>query len=220
MGNVKALSLAHRRKGISFTLIELLVVIAIIAILAAILFPVFAKAREKARTASCTNNLRQLGMGMLMYAQDYDEMLPIGYRGPTWCADFGSWKQLVLPYVKNTQLFVCPSAREVSPCPAGSQLPYTATYGANAYWSESNIYALASFQQPARTFLIGENGDGDWVVEPPQNQCTGAVWDQPGWVVFPHIEGSVWVYADGHAKWISKDKVFENDCYEWRVTKP
>jgi len=205
---------------VGFTLIELLVVIAIIAILAAILFPVFAKAREKARTTSCTNNLRQLGMGMLMYSQDYDERLPIGYRGPTWCADFASWKQLILPYVKNTQLFICPSAGEKYPCPAGSQLPYTATYGTNAYWSESGIYALASFTQPSRTFLIGENGDGDWVVEPPQGQCTGAVWTQPGWIAFPHTDGSVWAYADGHAKWIPMQKAFENDCYDWKVTKP
>lgn len=95
------------RRG--FTLIELLVVIAIIAILAAILFPVFAKAREKARQASCQSNLKQLALGVLMYVQDYDEKFPVWnrYEG----AD--RWPlappAAIYPYVKNTQLYECPS---------------------------------------------------------------------------------------------------------------
>ncbi|MBC7289450.1 MAG: DUF1559 domain-containing protein, partial [Armatimonadetes bacterium] len=87
------------RKG--FTLIELLVVIAIIAILAAILFPVFARAREKARQASCMSNLKQLALAMLMYAQDYDENLPLSLTAPgDWWND--TWKARISPYVKNT----------------------------------------------------------------------------------------------------------------------
>ncbi len=89
------------RKG--FTLIELLVVIAIIAILAAILFPVFARAREKARQASCSSNLKQLALGVLMYVQDYDERL-FAARG-----NLDGWSGNIMPYVKNTQLFECPS---------------------------------------------------------------------------------------------------------------
>jgi len=94
-----------RKKG--FTLIELLVVIAIIAILAAILFPVFAKAREKARQTSCASNLKQIALGALMYAQDYDEFLCIAQplAGPP-VLFFDSVLQ---PYVKNTQIFKCPS---------------------------------------------------------------------------------------------------------------
>jgi prepilin-type N-terminal cleavage/methylation domain-containing protein/prepilin-type processing-associated H-X9-DG protein len=96
---------AMRRKG--FTLIELLVVIAIIAILAAILFPVFAQAREKARQTSCSSNLKQLALGELMYAQDYDERLPIRWAvtpaGNIYIPD------LLYPYIKNAQLFECPS---------------------------------------------------------------------------------------------------------------
>ncbi|MGD9497689.1 MAG: DUF1559 domain-containing protein, partial [Armatimonadota bacterium] len=98
------------RRG--FTLIELLVVIAIIAILAAILFPVFARAREKARQASCTSNLKQIGTAMMMYTQDYDEVLPDCLMGrdtndPT---RYFAWTAVIMPYVKNNQLFECPSA--------------------------------------------------------------------------------------------------------------
>ena len=101
----------NRRKG--FTLIELLVVIAIIAILAAILFPVFAKAREKARQASCSSNLKQLALGALMYAQDYDELLMpfYYYNAPhhmTWAVNF------LQPYVKNMNVVECPSTKAKS----------------------------------------------------------------------------------------------------------
>ncbi|RYX83371.1 DUF1559 domain-containing protein [bacterium] len=89
----------------AFTLIELLVVIAIIAILAAILFPVFARARENARRASCQSNLKQIGLGILQYQQDYDERFPGRYNPGT----NQSWRGLIQPYVKSTQLFQCPS---------------------------------------------------------------------------------------------------------------
>src|SRR5574341_1313661 len=97
---------ARRRRSAGFTLIELLVVIAIIAILAAILFPVFAQAREKARAASCLSNTKQLGLAMRMYAQDFDEVNVGSYSYPnTWgaCPMF-MWMDLIQPYVKNTQL--------------------------------------------------------------------------------------------------------------------
>jgi len=97
-----------RRKG--FTLIELLVVIAIIAILAAILFPVFARAREKARQASCTSNVKQIILGIIMYASDYDSKFP--FSTPACVAMNGgvSWWGCIYPYVKNAQLFQCPSS--------------------------------------------------------------------------------------------------------------
>src|SRR5262245_25681950 len=102
----------HRRKG--FTLIELLVVIAIIAILAAILFPVFAQARTKARQASDMSNMKQLGLAMIMYAQDYDETYnPRSSVNPVYCPGepgdrWDLWPALLLPYVKNGQVFVSP----------------------------------------------------------------------------------------------------------------
>jgi len=92
-----------------FTLIELLVVIAIISILASILFPVFARAREQARKASCLSNLNQMGLAVMMYVQDYDETYPIGRFNlpPT---PFAYWYDVIAPYVKNKQVFVCPTA--------------------------------------------------------------------------------------------------------------
>src|SRR5258708_2795499 len=114
----------HRIKQ-GFTLIELLVVIAIIAILAAILFPVFAQARESARSASCQSNVKQICLAVMMYIQDYDEKFnPSRYDtvGPTrdtpyqpWNVtknEHTGWESLVYPYVKNTQIFHCPSAND------------------------------------------------------------------------------------------------------------
>lgn len=94
-----------KRTSNGFTLIELLVVIAIIAILAAILFPVFAQAREKARAISCVSNLKQLGTAIAMYAQDYDETYPIGGANGWWQ---GTWTLNIQPYIKNEQVFRCP----------------------------------------------------------------------------------------------------------------
>jgi prepilin-type N-terminal cleavage/methylation domain-containing protein len=100
----------------AFTLIELLVVIAIIAILASILFPVFARARENARRASCMSNMKQLGLSMMMYKQDYDGRFPsAGWADNLPCPDGSgnmcgaSWEVKIYPYVKSLQVYVCPS---------------------------------------------------------------------------------------------------------------
>jgi prepilin-type N-terminal cleavage/methylation domain-containing protein/prepilin-type processing-associated H-X9-DG protein len=108
------------RRAQGFTLIELLVVIAIIAILAAILFPVFARARENARRASCQSNLKQIGLGIMQYTQDYDERFPIGRYNwtaggndlpwGTYPKNRVGWNHMIFPYVKSVQLFQCPSA--------------------------------------------------------------------------------------------------------------
>jgi len=123
---------AKRRSG--FTLIELLVVIAIIAILAAILFPVFAQAREKARATSCLSNLKQIQLGVKMYTQDNDEQSMIHWYVPNGIGGFNTWMEAVYPYIKNTQIFFCPSAPKAvsayttNAIPAGVQLVATYTY--------------------------------------------------------------------------------------------
>lgn len=123
----------------AFTLIELLVVIAIIAILASILFPVFARARENARRASCMSNMKQIGLGMMMYTQDYDERMPFGslaypagtvkfpngYMGAT-----APWYLMIYPYVKSLQVFNCPSADKALYNIGGYSLVYM-TYSYN-----------------------------------------------------------------------------------------
>jgi prepilin-type N-terminal cleavage/methylation domain-containing protein/prepilin-type processing-associated H-X9-DG protein len=125
----------------AFTLIELLVVIAIIAILAAILFPVFGRARENARRSSCQSNLKQIGIGMMQYTQDYDERFPVSYLHDTRVTGiYWGWMQAVQPYIKSTQLFQCPSDTDttVPSLFTGSQdlgfvAPFHTSYAVNQY---------------------------------------------------------------------------------------
>ena len=102
----------RNRNRNGFTLIELLVVIAIIAILAAILFPVFARARENARRSSCQSNLKQIGLGWLQYAQDYDETI-VPYSALGGSGNYAHcWTTALQPYLKSTQILICPSASD------------------------------------------------------------------------------------------------------------
>ena len=125
-------------------MIELLVVIAIIAILAAILFPVFAKAREKARTASCSSNCKQMGLAFAQYTNDYDEHYPLGNYAING-ADT-RWFMFVQPYVKNTQIFVCPSY--------SGTLPAGWMYGGNAWDNGFQGMSLAAVTRPANKILV------------------------------------------------------------------
>ena len=150
--------LSTSRSRISgFTLVELLVVIAIIAILAAILFPVFARARENARRSSCQSNLKQIGLGVLQYAQDYDEiMVPAWLEGscsagqgwqPTYSTGFGcnsgtnggnfKWMDLIQPYVKSEQIFNCPSAPSSIPLYSQANGNKYGSYAANLGYRSS-----------------------------------------------------------------------------------
>jgi prepilin-type N-terminal cleavage/methylation domain-containing protein/prepilin-type processing-associated H-X9-DG protein len=136
----------HRRPGHrGFTLVELLVVIAIIAILAAILFPVFAQAREKARQTTCLSNLRQIGAAAQMYAQEYDERLPgteLGEMGAEY-----HWIEMLAPYTKNRDIFNCPSAavQTLYP-PNGIAAEFTYSYAMNDVHDPNGGHLGAAFQ--------------------------------------------------------------------------
>jgi prepilin-type N-terminal cleavage/methylation domain-containing protein/prepilin-type processing-associated H-X9-DG protein len=156
-----------RRLG--FTLIELLVVIAIIAILAAILFPVFAQAREKARSASCLSNIRQMGTAAVMYAQDYDEVYPgmwqwnpFALRGHAQYIYPGATVNpetdcQTCPYVKNAQVYICPSnGKEWS-----YGYAYPTMWGSSVKVGKNDVPSgpsLASFSKPADTVMIMDSG--------------------------------------------------------------
>ena len=147
----------EKHKG--FTLIELLVVIAIIAILAAILFPVFAQARERARQASCGSNTRQIGMGILMYVQDYDETL-----APTAIASANGdgvlWPDLIAIYLKNKQIQICPSDAKAKNNSFGlNEIVFPDLTDPSTI--QTAITKLAAFQTPAETVMLGELGTED-----------------------------------------------------------
>jgi prepilin-type N-terminal cleavage/methylation domain-containing protein/prepilin-type processing-associated H-X9-DG protein len=151
----------------AFTLIELLVVIAIIAILAAILFPVFAQAREKARQTSCLSNQKQLGLGVMMYAQDYDETYPMtaNYAEPTVTRTL--WSDQVAPYLKNRDIFKCPSAvspgypngwaaRGYSSVGMNAQLAFAPTGSPDALEGFPSVLGMAAVDEPASFGIITE----------------------------------------------------------------
>jgi len=140
----------------AFTLIELLVVIAIIAILAAILFPVFARARENARRSSCQSNLKQVGLGIMQYIQDYDEKYPItNYYNPPYAAssagfwNYGTWRYLIQPYVKSGQLFTCPSALRDQTA---------TTYASDAAITQNRVTMSGNWNYGVNEFIITTNG--------------------------------------------------------------
>ena len=145
----------HRRKG--FTLIELLVVIAIIAILAAILFPVFARAREKARQTSCLSNVKQITVGIQMYTQDYNEMLPRARFWDSANLQHYLYTRAIRPYVMNEQLFICPShgGAEYAEDWGSSPNRMNLSYGFN--WDNNGSDAkLANIMRPSETILLAD----------------------------------------------------------------
>ncbi len=193
-----------RRGQAGFTLIELLVVIAIIAILAAILFPVFAKAREKARQSSCSSNLKQLALASLQYMQDYDETTH-GRRMNAAAATQDWWPVLVQPYIKNNQVYVCPSHTTPD---TGHRIP--TSYGWDCLAGGADTpYALATFTKPSETIMFIDH----------LNACAKAVFNCGcgcGGVAnlvtrftqaSRHNEGANCSFFDGHVKWLKTDKV-------------
>ena len=219
-------------KNSAFTLIELLVVIAIIAILAAILFPVFARARENARRASCQSNLKQIGLGVMQYIQDYDEKYPIansynppgafipanngGYYDPSW--NYGTWRFIIQPYVKSTQIFSCPSSRS-----SRAGIVYRDTNGVNTTYPDSQNYGINEFiifvgdRLGSRSFSTA--GVSSVSLLPMIADATAQVFTDPARVINAnytanvyaapqdpvetlarHFNGSNVLFADGHVK--------------------
>jgi len=197
-----------QRQG--FTLIELLVVIAIIALLAAILFPVFARARENARKSSCQNNLKQIGVAVLQYAQDYDENLPACVID-TW-GNRLTFRQITMPYTKNTQLWDCPSnpSKDDDDPRTHSGINYPAVlcnYKANPrLLSDDNNdpTPLANIKKPAQKIMVGEGfGNDIWGImfldwSGNTNAATGAGGLGEMWS--GHLGAANYLFADGHVK--------------------
>ncbi len=209
-----------RRKG--FTLIELLVVIAIIAILAAILFPVFAKAREKARQSTCSSNLKQIGLGMAQYSQDYDEVLvpvlnvaattdPAGTFVIDKCGNPRRfWTHMIEPYVKSSQIFVCPSGEIVANAEApngGCTIFVQRSYNLNGTLTlccgNQGVVKIASVTKPSETFIMADCGVHR-VFGPSFGVLNDT--DHPGfpWVKNRHSDGANVLWVDGHVKWVKR----------------
>ena len=209
-------------KSNGFTLIELLVVIAIIAILAAILFPVFAQAREKARQTSCLSNMKQLGTGLQLYVDDYDECFPNG----TWeeyanmnttDANNGVYKSFVYemyPYVKSNGIFCCPSAPGKANIVKDAGYGYPgSSYAANGVLCTKDAVSMAQVARPSEIYMFCELNTGvtnqahykPWRCGGPDGSWNyvWAVGFLPTWDGgFPHNGGMNYTFADGHAKYI------------------
>ena len=194
----------------AFTLVELLVVIAIIAILAAILFPVFARARENARRSSCQSNLKQLGLGALQYVQDYDERFPLGVT-PTdsTFTDFTFALDLIQPYVKNKQVAICPSddgAPDVNLYLPGIT---PVSYVGNQAIMTSPIFHVISpvayptpLPLPAHLSEIRDSARLPLIWDAINASLNPAMPDLP--VQRRHLEGANCVFVDGHVKWFKE----------------
>jgi len=225
----------HRERNRGFTLIELLVVIAIIAILAAILFPVFAQARETARKAACQSNLKQIGNGWMMYAQDYDERAPLNtYNSFTFNDQDPNTPNLFMaqimfiriqPYVKNLDILRCPSdgypLRDTDTTglhPNNASLGTTAmmSYGSHWYgnWKMAEILAPSDFflayEQTYWVWPENTTGNFSWRSTPPYDVNGGTF-------KALHQNQINMLYADGHVKALKCGNVFPCSRGNWRL---
>jgi prepilin-type N-terminal cleavage/methylation domain-containing protein/prepilin-type processing-associated H-X9-DG protein len=207
----------------AFTLIEVLVVVAIIGILAAILFPVFARARENARRTGCQSNIKQLALGLKMYSADYDA------RFPKQIYDSGlphGWADAIFPYTKNLQILQCPS--ESTP---GNSNPLSLAYTDYAFNSNLSARNESDLANAANTILVCEGAsfsseqpkDGDNNPFSSSGDCDGnsgkpgAVAElylliQKGQLMYPdvsrHFDGGNYAFADGHVKWLLPGAIY------------
>lgn len=223
-----------KRSWRAFTLVELLVVIAILGILAALLFPVFSRARENGRRASCQSNLKQIGLGLLQYSQDFDEILVADWHGST-AADGTDktqplssatvsykWMDAAFPYIKNEQVFNCPSAqgRAARPYRYYKNLSaetedygsYTITHGYGANNSVrtppvshpllDDLVNLSQVADAPRTVWISD-GNGDFYSSVTVNGVNN--------VLERHLEMTNVLFLDGHVKAVTLDRINRYD---------
>ena len=215
---------SHPRQLSAFTLIELLVVIAIIAILAAILFPVFGRARENARKSSCQSNLKQLGLAALQYQQDNDELSIPGRIGGPGTVAF-SWTTLVMPYLKNSQILVCPS--DVPNVHGPITCGYTYNFYAGINSAGTDPRRLSSVILPAQVpMFVDAGGTADAISGNPatdqamifiipggggtqelgrkitNSRIYGVNTVEATAAADRHMEGANYVFIDGHVKWM------------------
>jgi prepilin-type N-terminal cleavage/methylation domain-containing protein/prepilin-type processing-associated H-X9-DG protein len=213
-----------RNKG--FTLIELLVVIAIISILVAILFPVFARARENARRASCQSNLKQIGLAITMYAQDYDEKIVPVYTYLNSNTELWWWQDLTQPYIKNYQVYVCPSASPPRSYgtlrPPGLPDPLKLSYALNGVRIDFNGNAvpalanstatsfgtgggnLAAIASPSTTIMVAEIKNNSQEIYDAKHTDAGA----SERMVKYHFDGNNFLFADGHVKFMRRSQPY------------
>jgi prepilin-type N-terminal cleavage/methylation domain-containing protein/prepilin-type processing-associated H-X9-DG protein len=203
-----------KRRG--FTLIELLVVIAIIAILAAILFPVFARAREKARQASCQSNLKQLGIAWLMYVQDYDETCPpcrtqdgVDLASPI----VAYWYQMLEPYIKNPNVLICPSLD----WRYGYNRRGFALYAGYA-GNDGTIIKLARLNAPSEKVCMADSRNRYYIYNDGTDPVGGTV---ATYGIYPNHNGTGDVlWADGHVKAVEPMKYNKNRAYWYAADQP
>jgi prepilin-type N-terminal cleavage/methylation domain-containing protein/prepilin-type processing-associated H-X9-DG protein len=214
-----------------FTLIELLVVIAIIAILAAILFPVFARARENARRTSCLSNLKQLGLGVQQYVQDYDERMPVtnanfGSGGADYAAHAqAGWAVILQPYLKSTQILQCPSdAIKAGTDPTKGNFTdysYNAEIGGETTAKSTAIADFTFVTSTITNFDAYAEDNGSYygtaafaiTASDYDARSNGGVGNANATIAGyaaaarRHLEGGNFVFVDGHAKWLKPEKV-------------
>ena len=205
----------------AFTLIELLVVIAIIAILAAILFPVFGRARENARRSACQSNLKQIGLGMLQYSQDYDESFPLTRQNG---GGTDTWDWAIQPYVKSTQILKCPSdslTRQFSITDRDMSYSIAGYRDGSSGFGDTRLFGkgedASGINPPRKQSEIPSSATTLMIVENPSDYNYTNAWNTKPAVWAPaeqgrmyddsvrppiHFEGWNYLFADGHVKWL------------------